>query len=272
MGWVSFDIFRTLGFDDTVQLKPAAIFQQKELIASAEWVLFPEYWQINALVFGLGANIFPSLPSYLLGHNKIEMTRAFNCVCPGNTPLTEIAANTPDEAERVWQLMATPFVAKLPKSSRGEGVWLVESRSDWRRYLAETDVIYAQEYLPIDRDIRVVYVGDDVVGAYWRLQSIDGFHNNVSRGGRIDDGAVPENALQLVRNVARTLGIDHAGFDVAMVGGHPYMLEFNRLFGNQGVPGGSAVITRAIIDYLNRFSTCPGPAPAPVRPGLKRVA
>ena len=82
-------------------------------------------------------------------------------------------------------------VAKLPKASMGEGVWLIESKADWQRYCERTNVLYAQEYLPIDRDVRVVIVGDRVVSAYWRTQADQGFYNNVSQGGRIDRGPVP---------------------------------------------------------------------------------
>src|SRR5690554_3197602 len=128
MAWVSFDIFRTLGFADTLQLKPEQVFTHKSDISSAAWVLYPEYWQLNALVYGLKARVFPSEASYRLGHNKIEMTRAFELVAPTNIPTTHIVANTPENAEGLWQEMSLPFVAKLPKASQGDGVWLIENR------------------------------------------------------------------------------------------------------------------------------------------------
>lgn len=81
--------------------------------------------------------------------------------------------------------MPLPFVAKLPKASMGEGVWLIESRKDWLSYCEKTPVLYVQEYLPIDRDVRVVVVGDQVVTAYWRTQAEQGFYNNVARGGAL---------------------------------------------------------------------------------------
>ncbi len=65
-------------------------------------------------------------------------------------------ANGPLERDMIWDTMSHPFVAKLPKASMGEGVWLIETREDWRRYCECTDVLYAQEYLPLDRDARVV--------------------------------------------------------------------------------------------------------------------
>lgn len=263
MAWVSFDVFRTLGFADTTQIKPAHFFRYKSQIAEADWVLFPEYWQVNALIYGLKARIFPSQASYLLGHNKIEMTRAFTCVAPEHVPHTEILANTEYHAERLWQDMAAPFVAKIPKSAQGVGVCLIEDSSDWHRYVASTDVLYVQEYLPIDRDIRVVIVGDQVVGAYWRLQSSNGFHNNISRGGVVDDSPVPEAATALALRLAKALEINHAGFDIAMVGGWPYVLEFNRLFGDQGIAGGGERLRATIFDYLVKHS-------APRTPGFPR--
>lgn len=250
MQLVSFDVFRTLGFPNTRCVKAENLLRNKAELQAADWVLFPEYWQINALTYGLKCRIFPSPASYLIGHNKIEMTRAFQVVAPAHTPLTEILANNPENAELLWQKMDTPFVAKLPKSSMGEGVWLIEDRIQWQAYLRRTDVLYVQEYLPIDRDVRVVVVGERVVAAYWRLRSGYSFHNNVARGGSVDYSPVPQQAIDLAQHLAVGLGVDHAGFDIAMVGTHPYVFEFNRLFGNQGIPGGGETLRAAILDHL----------------------
>ncbi|MFW5825439.1 MAG: ATP-grasp domain-containing protein [Marinobacter sp.] len=239
MRLVSFDIFRTLGFPDTTVLKPEQLLKHKPLLQEADWVLFPEYWQLNALVYGLRCRVFPSEASYRIGHDKVEMTRAFQAVAPEHTPWTLIEANGPREREQVWETMPLPFVAKLPKASMGEGVWLIECRQDWLRYCDCTPVLYVQEYLPIDRDVRVVIVGDRVVTAYWRTQAEQGFYNNVARGGRIDTGPVPAVVTDLALRLAQSLGVDHAGFDIALVEGYPYVLEFNRLFGNQGLGQGS---------------------------------
>ncbi|HDZ07963.1 ATP-grasp domain-containing protein [Pseudohongiella sp.] len=266
MNLVSFDIFRTLGLPGITVLKPDDLFRQKDLLRQADWVLFPEYWQLNALVFGLNCRVFPSEASYRIGHDKVEMTRAFQVVAPEHTPWTPIEANTADGRERLWQLMSLPFVAKLPKASMGEGVWLIESRQDWQRYCERTPVLYVQEYLPIDRDVRVVVIGDRVVTAYWRTQSDRGFYNNVAKGGQIDRSPVPAVVTNLALRLARTLGVDHAGFDIALVDNHPYVLEFNRLFGNQGLAQGSA-IRDAILDYLVSKSEPDDPdGPVPVLP------
>ena len=254
MNLISFDVFRTLGFPDIQVIKPEHFFQHKDAIRSADWVLFPQYWQLNALVYGLNARVFPSEASYRIGHDKVEMTRAFETVAPAHTPYTLIEPNGPLQQEQLWDLMTLPFVAKNPKASMGEGVWLIKDRADWRRYCDQASVLYVQEYLPIEKDLRIVVIGDRVLTAYWRHQADQGFYNNVARGGWVDYGEVPESALELALTVARDLGVNHAGFDIAMVGDHPYLLEFNRLFGNQGLNKGSE-LQDAILGYLRDAHT-----------------
>jgi len=63
-------------------------------------------------------------------------------------------------------------------------------------------------------------------------------------------GELPEAAITLVKQIARTLNIDHAGFDVMECDGHFYFLEFNRLFGNQGLTEQKIEPGAAIYRYL----------------------
>ncbi|WP_305906621.1 hypothetical protein Q9L42_020070 [Methylomarinum sp. Ch1-1] len=252
MKLISFDALRTLGIPNQTYIKPELMFVKLDTIVDADGVLFPQYWQLNPLIYGLKARIFPNQATYLIGHNKIEMTRCFKTVAPANVPFTLIEANSTVNAERIWEQMHLPFVAKIPKSSMGQGVYLIETQQQWRQYLQVAPVIYAQEYLEIDRDLRVIWVGDRVVYGYWRLQAEGGFYNNIARGGTIEDAVVPIEARRLVRRLARSLEINYGGFDIAMVGSHPYVFEFNRLFGNQGVANKKSKINEALLGYLDK--------------------
>ncbi len=235
MRLVSFDAFRTCRLPNAHYLKPDHQNLHLPLIQQADWCLFPEYWQVNTLVFGLQKRIFPSLPSYLLGHNKIEFTRVMMSLWPQYMPQTFILDNSPQAREDILAVMDYPFVCKTPKSSEGRGVYLVENRADFMRYCESHSVLYVQEYLPIQRDCRIVVIGDEVIASYWRVAGEGNFHNNIAQGGALCFDPVPQQALDLVLEVSKTLGINHAGFDVAMVGDHPYIFEFNRLFGNHGL-------------------------------------
>jgi len=258
---ISFDAFRTLRLPSVTYIKPTHFQQKLGLIEAADWVLFPEYWQVNSLYYGLHKKIFPSIASYHLGHNKVEMTRAFQTVCPHNVPYTLILANTEQNRESVLEQLDFPFVAKEVKNSRGNGVFLIQSREDWQRYCQHNEVLYAQEYLPIQQDMRLVVIGRKVVAGYWRRQAEGGFHNNIAQGAAIVFDPIPDEAVELVTRVAQRLNINHAGFDVAQIGNHFYLFEFNRLFGNQGLVEQGVRLDREIWEYLLAEQDPPGQPP-----------
>ena len=250
MRLVSFDPFRTLGCPGIHYVKPAQISRERALIESADMLLFPDYADINLLHLAMGKAIFPSLSSYLLGYNKVEMTRAFQACFPANVPITLILPNSESYRLQILEEMEIPFVAKLPRSTRGEGVFLIESNADWQRYYAMTDMLYVQEQLHIDRDLRIVWIGDRVVHAYWRVAAQGEFYNNVAHGGSIEPDNIPDSAIELVTSVAQRLRIDYAGFDVAMIDGYPFLFEFNRLFGMKGLNKARINTGEIIYQYL----------------------
>lgn len=252
MRLVTFDPYRSLGMHGVEYIKPELVFTQRKIIDAADWLLFPEYWQVNFLVYAYKKRIFPNINTYHLGHDKIEMTRAFQALVPAHVPDTRILASTPSSQDEILDTFTFPFVAKEARNSMGRGVFLIEQRSDFIRYAEANSVLYVQEYLPISRDLRVVYIGNRVVTAYWRNAPEKGFHNNVAQGGTMSFADIPEQALQLADKVATGLGINHAGFDIAEVNGHYYLLEFNTLFGNSGLTEQNINSGAIIMEYLKR--------------------
>jgi ribosomal protein S6--L-glutamate ligase len=274
MKLVSFDAFRYLGIPHVQYIKPEMVFRYKEELEDADWVLFPEYWQVNFLVYGMKKNIFPNAASYHLGHDKVEMTRAMWSIMPEHMPYTQILANTEINQEKVLDDFVFPFIAKEVRSSMGRGVFLIENRQQWREYCDSNEVLYVQEKLEMDRDLRIVYVGDDVLCAYWRIAEEGNFKNNVSQGATIMAEDIPPEAIAFVKEAAERLGVNHAGFDVAMVNGHPYFLEFNTLFGNQALHQMNVPIQEKIMEYLEKNHVPRSPiTPRPILPsGGRRVS
>lgn len=252
MKLVSFNALKTLNIKEAYYIKPEHFFREKDKIKEADWILYPEYWQVNSLVYGLKKNIFPNISTYHLGHNKIEMTRALMTVCPQNVPYTEILSNTPINQEYILDMFSFPFIAKEIRSSMGFGVHLIEDKKQFRSYCDANDTLYVQEKLPIDRDMRITYLGDEVIASYWRIGEENNFKNNVAQGGYISYDNIPSKALSLVDTVAKALDINHAGFDVAEVDGNFYFFEFNVLFGTQGLLNKSIKTDELILRYLQK--------------------
>lgn len=268
MRLVSFNVFRSLGLPGVRTFKPEQLFAARDEILCADWVLFPETWQVNALAYGMKRRIFPSLASYHLGRDKIEMTRAFWSVCPEHVPRTLILPASEVGVAAAADELGFPLVAKEPRNSMGRGVFLVESERELARFAAGAECLYVQEYLPIDRDLRVTVVGDRVVASYWRIGG-DGFRHNVARGGELCFDGIPAEAVELVSRIAAELGVDHAGFDVAMVDGRPLLLELNVLFGNQALNRLGIDTGPVILDYLERQTRPAAPPDQPTRPPLR---
>lgn len=249
MTFITFNPFRTIGIPGVIYIKPEHMFREIETIRKADWILFPEYWQVPTLVYGLKKRIFPNIETIQLGYSKIDMTRALWAVCPEHVPYTEITGNTPERSIDILDAFDFPFVAKESRSSMGNGVFLINSKRDFIKYAEKNDVLYVQEYLQVDRDLRISVVGNKVIGAYWRIGGQD-FHNNVAKGSLISFDNIPEAAIQLVKKVAKELNINHAGFDLMYVDGRFYFLEFNVLFGNQAFRQIGLSVEDEILEYL----------------------
>lgn len=163
MRLISFDPLRTLDIPDSKSLKPEHWFRHQDIIKQADWILFPEYWQINPLVYAWKKSIFPSISTYHLGHDKVEMTRAFEAVCPRNIPQTAILPATESAEQQILDEFSFPVVAKEVRHSMGRGVHVIHNRHELRRYRETHTILYIQELLPIDRDLRLVFIGKRVI-------------------------------------------------------------------------------------------------------------
>lgn len=128
---------------------------------------------------------------------------------------------------------------------------LIETRKALHAWAAQVPVLYAQEYLPSEADLRVVWIGDRIAAAYWRRGG-SGFHHNVARGAEADFDDIPPAALQLVERLCRALSIDHAGFDLIVQDGHCWLLELNVLFGNSALVQRGIHVQHLILEYLQR--------------------
>ena len=116
----------------------------------------------------------------------------------------------------------------------GRGVYLVRNSDDLVEYLKFEGPAYIQEYLPIDRDIRVVVIGGQVVHAYWRVAPEGDYRTNIAAGGHIELSAVPREAQMLARDTARRCGWDDVGIDICEYQGVYYVLEGNMKYGREG--------------------------------------
>ena len=139
------------------------------------------------------------------------------------------------QKKTIRDYFAYPFIAKIPRgSAMGRGVYLIKSDEDLRCYLAESHPAYIQEYIPLDRDIRVVIIGSQLAHAYWRINPPHDFRSNVAVGGRIGLDPVPAAARALAVHTAKNCGWDDVGIDICECDGRFVVLEANMKYGKEG--------------------------------------
>lgn len=218
----------TLGLRPNLADYPPA---HQELIQQAPVIYYPTD-AFAAQFVSLGKRIFPSLECHLYEGDKIKQTTLFNLLGLPH-PRTRVFYGR--QRGDIREHFTFPFIAKTPRASaQGRGVYLIQGPRDLEAYLAGHKVAYVQEYLPIERDLRVVVIGFQPVCAYWRLPPQGDFRSNLARGGRVDFHKVPPAAVELAVETARAANLDEVGLDLALVDGRPLLLEFNVKYGRKG--------------------------------------
>jgi ribosomal protein S6--L-glutamate ligase len=219
-----------------------------DLLRAADTVYYPSRLY-EAVFLALGKRVFPANSHPFLG-DKIMQTGLFTLLDIPH-PRTRIYYG-PGKAGRILQDFSLPLVAKAPRgSSQGRGVFLIRNAGDLTRYLERASPAYIQEYLAIDRDLRVVVLDGEVLHAYWRIARPGEFRTNVAQGATISLETIPLAALQFAERVAKRCGFGEAGLDICSVDGRYLVLEANMMYGLRGFDAANLDVYALIRDRLS---------------------
>ncbi len=214
--------------------------EEKTLILTSDTIFYPSSFYSD-LFDAMGKKIFPSVHTYRFAQDKIKQTALFKLLDIPHPATRIFYANT--KKEKIASYFTYPYIGKIPRGSAlGRGVFLIHNQNDLEAYCRLTKVAYIQEYLPIDRDIRVVIIGDRIVHAYWRINPPGEFRSNVWLGAEVSLDNVPEKARELALYTARHCGWNDVGIDICECTNRYYVLEANMKYGKHG-------FRKAGIDY-----------------------
>ena len=215
--------------------------RQRSLIKNAPKIYFPSSLYAE-LFHTLRKDTFPGFYNHFFAQDKIRQTALFQ-TAGINHPRTRVFFGK-RQKKTILEYFKMPLIAKEPRgSAQGRGVWLIRTVEELNRYCQNQGPAYIQEYLPIDRDMRIVVVGKRVVHAYWRIAPAGEFRNNLWLGGRISLAEVPQQASQFALHIAEVCQWDDVGLDICEYEGEFFVLEGNMKYGRQG-------FEEAGIDYI----------------------
>ena len=205
---------------------------EADLIRKADKIYYPTAFYADLFDI-MGKPTFPSYHTYKCVQDKIKQTALFELLKLPHPRTRVFYGNR--QKKSILDHFTYPFIAKIPRGSAlGRGVYLIHNEKELSEYLEQVSPAYIQQYLPIDRDLRLVVIGSRIVHAYWRVSPPDDYRSNVAVGGRISLEAIPEKARDLALQVARACCWDDVGIDICEHNGRFYILEANMKYGKEG--------------------------------------
>ncbi len=206
--------------------------EEQRLILEAKKIYYPTAFYAD-LFNAMGKPTFPSFHTYKFAMDKIKQTAMFQLLGIPH-PKTRVFYGK-KQKKTILDYFSFPFIAKKARgSAKGKGIFLIRNADDLTAYLKDHGPAYIQEYLPVDRDMRIIIIGNKIRLAFWRIAASDNFKTNLSQGGIVCFDVLPREALDLALMTALKCGWNDVGIDIMMHNGLPYVLEGNMKYGTRG--------------------------------------
>ncbi|MAF24794.1 hypothetical protein CL634_04380 [bacterium] len=176
--------------------------------------------------------VFPNLSQNIFFNNKFlqhYFLKSNNLPIPKTFVTDQI-----NQAQKYISHTAYPFVTKIYHSASGQGVFLIKNKIAALKYLKNSKIFYAQEFIPDqDRDLRIITVGEKIAAAYWRINPTNWLHN-LNHGSTISNKNIPQTAKTLAIKISKKMNFPWMAYDFIIKNHKPLILEFS---GNFGVLG-----------------------------------
>lgn len=147
-----------------------------------------------------------------------------------------------------------PVIIKGVYGSRGERVFKADNREELAvlRKSQRRNEWLVQSRLMTGSDLRVIVLGNKVLGAMKRI-AVKGSHlSNYSQGGRVKNYVLDPGLNKLCLRISRLFELDYVGIDIMFdENDKPYVLEVNRHAQFQGFEKATGInVAREILEYL----------------------
>ena len=174
-------------------------------------------------------------------------------------PKTVFTNYSKDVDQVIDAVGGAPCVIKLLEGTQGLGVVLAETKKAAESVLEAFNGLQArvivQEFIKEAKgaDIRVLVIGDSVVGAMKRQAKEGEFRSNLHRGGTAEVVTLTDEEENAAIRAAKAMNLSVAGVDLLQSARGPLILEVNSSPGLEGIEAATGKdIAGAIIKYIER--------------------
>jgi ribosomal protein S6--L-glutamate ligase len=170
------------------------------------------------------------------------------------------ASPNPIRNMNITRNLGTPAVVKTLEGAGGIGVLLAPSAEVYGDVISlfyrNRHVPLVQPFVPVDHDLRILVLGDHVLGAIRRKGPIH--KHNIALGAKpqfVPSTQIPPEAHNSAVNATRVLGLEIAGVDILETDAGPLILEVNPSPGFSGFMRASGInIPAKIVSHLRQIA------------------
>ncbi|MEX0916631.1 MAG: GNAT family N-acetyltransferase, partial [Candidatus Spechtbacterales bacterium] len=179
---------------------------------------------------------------YLLAKNEL----------PVLTSLLYTGRQLPDS---VYRRFKTPYIVKSIEGSRGKQVFLINDTSEIPQLIEQFGLgkLMVQRFIPIKEDLRIIVIGNKVIGGMRRIAAEGEFRTNFSMGGFTEGLTVSPRIQDLAIRAAKVFNAEFAGVDIVEHKGEHYILEVNVFTGFEGFEDATRInVAEKLAAYIER--------------------
>ena len=208
-----------------------------------------------------GARAINSLEAILIAGDKIlTLSRLWKAGIP--FPRSVVALNG-EAAEKAGELMEFPIIDKPPIGSWGRLVALVKDLQSFRSIIEHRELYQSQalrthliqRYVNGGcRDLRVLVLGEEVLGAVQRIAANGDWRSNVARGGVVKRAEVDEELRELAVKASSVIGGEFLAVDLFEENGGYLVNEVNGVPEFKGYMEATGEnVPRKLVEYLKKI-------------------
>lgn len=188
-----------------------------------------------------------------------KTTQYINLASKGIPVVESFSFSSKDELKK-WSRTSYPYIAKDIIGSSGIDVFKIAGEDDFLKLLERYNSSFKikkllfQRFLPNAQDLRVIVLGDKIVGGMKRTALPGNFLSNYSQGGRVELYKIDEDseASRIALQTSKLFKLDYGGIDLMRnEEGQWVVLEVNRACQFEGFEKSTGInVASKVVEFL----------------------
>lgn len=224
--------------------------KERELLRTADTIFYPTARFVD-LFATLGKLTFPTVNCYRLRgerQKQVALLRMLNVPYPRTRVYYGCR-----QKQKILEDFRFPLIAKKAfRSAAGRDVFFIKDRDKLERYNRKFNPAYIQEHVLPEMELRVVVINYEKVFGSYRRVAEGSSGRNLDHVGEWQARDVPDEAINLGKNIARQGDLSDVTVEIISNGGQFQVVELNFQHDEIGVVDYGEERLKAVMEMIER--------------------